>query len=260
MKITTKPNTIATLAVLLTITGNAQASVAYNITGWDTTGAGGLDGGFPTNWVGSAVPGYTGTLNAMWYVDVGIAGSETVSSSGARSISGVDSTYALAVGPRAWNDNTSGTQGQGHGSDFGLIHLNGLSDLSLTVAADTVLGSTLKPGFSLFQGWDTGNSSVRVQAYQNNANNPLGTTGLIFQNSASTITPGGFASLLFTNLAAGDYTLFVGGNYSGGTGAPGKYTVNLTASPVPIPAAVWLFGSAMAGLIGFGRRNNKSAA
>ena len=260
MKTSNKLSTIATLAVLLTITGNAQASVAYNITGWDTSGAGGLDGGFPANWVGGAAPGYTGSLNAMWYADVNVAGSETVSSSGARSNSGVDPTYALAVGPRAWNDNTSGTQGQGHGSDFGLIHLNGLSDLNLTVAADTVLGSNLKPGFSLFQGWDTGNTSVRVQPYQNNANNPLGTTGLIFQDSASTTTPGGFASLLFTNLAAGNYTLFVGGNFSGGAGAAGKYTVNLTASPVPVPAAVWLFGSAMACLIGFSRRNNKSAA
>jgi len=252
-------STIAALAAFLSINGNAQAGVAYNITGWDATGTGGLDGGFPVNWIGGTAPSYTGSLNAMWYANVGNGGSESVSSSGTRSNSGVDPTFALAVGPRAWNDNTTGTTGQGHGSDFGLIHLNGLSDLTVTVAADTVLGSSLKPGFSLFQGWAT-TTTGRVQAYQNNADNPLGTTSLDFQNSASTTTPGGSASLLFTNLAAGDYTLFVGGNFSGGAGAAGKYTVGLTASPVPIPAAIWLFGSALAGIGVLGRRKEKTLA
>lgn len=32
---------------------------------------------------------------------------------------------------------------------------------------------------------------------------------------------------------------------------------NFTFTPVPIPAAVWLFGSAFAGLIGFSRRNSR---
>lgn len=258
MKTSTALITIAALTVALSINGNAQASVAYNLTGWDASGTGGLDGGFPANWVGGAAPSYTGTLNAMWYSNVGVGGAETVSSSDARS-KGADPTFALAVGPRAWNDNSTGTTGQGHGSDFGLIRLNGPSNLSVTVAADTVLGSTLKPGFSLFSGWDAG-TGVRVQAYQNNANNPLGTTGLVFQNSASTTTPGGSATFLFTNLAAGDYTLFVGGNYSGGSGSPGKYTVSLTASPVPVPAAIWLFGSALAGLGITGRRKERVTA
>jgi hypothetical protein len=253
MKNTTKLYISTTLAMLLMIVGNAQASVAYNITGWDTSGAGGLDGGFPANWVGSAAPGYTGTLNAMWYADVGNGTTESVSSSDARS-KGADPTFALAVGPRAWNDNTSGTQGQGHGSDFGLIHLNGLSDLTVTVSADTVLGSNLKPGFSLFSGWDTGTSSFRVGAYQNNANNPLGTTGLVFRNSASTTTPGGNTNFVFTNLAAGNYTLFVGGNFIGGTGAAGKYTVNLSASPVPVPAAAWMMVSGLMGLLAVNRK------
>ncbi len=116
------------------------------------------------------------------------------------------------------------------------------------MAADTSLGSTLKAGFSLFKGWDSGSSSERVQPFQNNADNPLGTSGLIFQDSASTTTPGGSAVQLFTNLPAGTYSLFVGGNFAGGTGAPAKYTVSLTASPVPLPAAAWLFGSGLVGL------------
>jgi hypothetical protein len=256
MKDLLKLSSIVSLTIFSIFNGSAQASVTYNLTGWDSSGTGGVDGGFPANWIGSSAPNYIGSLNAMWYANVGIAGLETVSSSGARSIAGVDPTYSLAVGPRAWNDNTSGTQGQGHGSDFGLIHLNDASNLSITVAADTTLSSTLKPGLSLFHGWDTGNSSVRVQAFQNNGNNPLGTTGLTFLNSASTTSAGGSATYLFSNLAAGDYSLFVGGNFSGGSGAAGKYTVNLTASAVPIPAAIWLFASAMTGLFGFCRPKN----
>lgn len=250
---------VAALFGGLAVSCAANASAVYNLTGWDTTGAGGLDGGFPANWVGGSAPAYTGSLNAMWYADVGNGASESVSSTDARS-KGADPTYALAVGPRAWNDNTTGTTGQGHGSDFGLIHLNAQSNLSVTVAADSALASNLKPAFSLFAGWDTGATSVRVQTYQNNANNPLGTTGLIYLNSTATTTPGGSVTFLFTDLAAGNYSLFVGGNYSGGAGSPGKYTVSLTASPVPLPAAFWLFGSAVAGLGLAGRRKGKADA
>lgn len=252
---------VIALATLWVINGpTAYASVVYNLTGWDSTGTAGADGGFPADWAGGTAPTYTGSLNAMWYANVGVGGSETVSSTDARG-KGADPTFALAVGPRAWNDNTSGTQGQGHGSDFGLIHLDGPSDLSVTVAADTGLTSSLKPGFSLFQGWDVGSASERVQPFQNNADNPLGTSGLVFQDSASTTTAGGSAVQFFTNLPAGTYTLFVGGNFAGGTGAPGKYTVNLTASPVPLPAAAWLFGSGLLGLGSLARgRMRKSNA
>jgi hypothetical protein len=31
-----------------------------------------------------------------------------------------------------------------------------------------------------------------------------------------------------------------------------------SAAPVPVPAAAWLFGSALAGLLGFGRRRTQS--
>lgn len=251
---------VTALAAIWLFNGSTtQASLVYNLTGWDSTGTGGADGGFTANWVGGTAPTYTGSLNAMWYANVGVGGSETVSSTDARG-KGANPNFALAVGPRAWNDNTSGTQGQGHGSDFGLIQLDGPSNLSITVAADVGLGSSLKPGFSLFQGWDVGSASERVQPFQNNADNPLGTSGLVFQDSASTTTPGGSAVHLFTNLPAGTYSLFVGGNFAGGTGAPGKYTVSLTASPVPLPAAAWLFGSGLLGLGSLAGRLRKHRA
>jgi len=68
-------------------------------------------------------------------------------------------------------------------------------------------------------------------------------------------------TLLFSNLAPGAYTVFVGGtsyanqgsvanNASRGIGG----TLTITPTAVPIPPAVWLFGSALTGLVGWSRR------
>jgi len=122
---------------------------------------------------------------------------------------------------------------------------------------ETDTGSSTKPAFPLYQGWDTSTTPfVRAGSYINNVSNPLATFGLAYLDQASTTTPGGSASLTFANLAGGDYTLLLGGNgTSSDVFGNGFYKLTLTA--VPVPAAVWLFGSAMAGMIGLGRRNLK---
>ena len=60
----------------------------------------------------------------------------------------------------------------------------------------------------------------------------------------------GIASLTFTSLMHGDYLVFVGG--ADGTDLGGS--INLTVSQVPVPAAVYLFGSALVGLFASSRR------
>jgi hypothetical protein len=41
----------------------------------------------------------------------------------------------------------------------------------------------------------------------------------------------------------------------GNSGIPGSMlTIDGDVSPVPIPATVWLFGTALVGLVGFGKR------
>jgi hypothetical protein len=69
-------------------------------------------------------------------------------------------------------------------------------------------------------------------------------------------------------LQAGTYTLLIGGASEvlyaedGVTilnALPYGITANLSVQPVPVPGAIWLFGSAMAGLIGFGRRKSIAA-
>ncbi len=64
----------------------------------------------------------------------------------------------------------------------------------------------------------------------------------------------GYAELTFDNMDAGWYLIFVGGadGTVAGSGAPLNILVDSSpivgANPVPVPAAVWLFGSSLAGL------------
>lgn len=73
--------------------------------------------------------------------------------------------------------------------------------------------------------------------YQSDAPLSLGTT--TWANST-------FASL---GITPGTYT------WTWGSGADQSFTIDASTSPVPIPAAVWLFGSGLVGLIGIARRS-----
>jgi hypothetical protein len=63
---------------------------------------------------------------------------------------------------------------------------------------------------------------------------------------------GTVAVLENTILSAGTYVLEVRGNITGQFG--GSYSGVLNVAPVPVPAALWLFGSGIAGLIAARRR------
>lgn len=64
----------------------------------------------------------------------------------------------------------------------------------------------------------------------------------------------GFASLTLNNLASGWYTVFV----SGANGALTGSAIDVSVSAVPVPGAVWLFGSALMGLVGASRRKRNA--
>ena len=71
----------------------------------------------------------------------------------------------------------------------------------------------------------------------------------------------GAAGVTTTTDGAGNFTaawtaLVVGGAFDGQIGA---WNVTGTASAVPVPAAVWLFGSGLVGLVGVARRRRKAA-
>ncbi|OAI14203.1 MULTISPECIES: hypothetical protein [Methylomonas] len=94
--------------------------------------------------------------------------------------------------------------------------------------------------------------------YETGVTGAIGVTG----NPAFATTKR-YATLTLTDLQAGWYAIFVGGADIAGTG--GDITVKVTASAaastytppaaVPVPAAVWLFGSALVGFLGLNRKS-----
>lgn len=70
----------------------------------------------------------------------------------------------------------------------------------------------------------------------------------------------GFSGLSWQGLlAAGSSYYFVINGQATGTGG-GSYLFAATASPVPLPAAVWLLAAGLAGLVGIARRKRPDSA
>ena len=86
--------------------------------------------------------------------------------------------------------------------------------------------------------------------------NQVDNSGLYF-SALSGSTGLGFAQLIFQNLAPGWYTVAAGGANNALTGVAGQ---QLAVSTVPVPAAVYLLGSALAGMGIIGRRRERQAA
>jgi len=84
-----------------------------------------------------------------------------------------------------------------------------------------------------------------------------GMRGLSSVLGASGLDLTGWALGTAYGISADGLTIVGTGNHNGRTEA---WIASLDVTAVPIPGAVWLFGSAMAGLVGFGRRKSKSAA
>ncbi|MDD1620873.1 MAG: hypothetical protein LUQ11_05285 [Methylococcaceae bacterium] len=72
----------------------------------------------------------------------------------------------------------------------------------------------------------------------------------LYESGISGSVGAGLASMTLHNLASGWYTIFVSGANGTLTGSP----INVSVSAVPVPGAVWLFGSALVGLVGASRR------
>jgi hypothetical protein len=81
--------------------------------------------------------------------------------------------------------------------------------------------------------------------------NQVASDNTYFSGAVAGAVGSNFADIRFNNLATGWYTIFVGGANSAQTLAS---TYQITVSSVPVPGAVYLFGTAMAGLLAAGRR------
>jgi hypothetical protein len=98
-------------------------------------------------------------------------------------------------------------------------------------------------------------------AFTNANGNAVGHGGVFVPGSWTSGTDGsglGYVTLNLTGLAAGDYYILNGGSDFNNTSGKTTGGFQLTATVVPVPAAVWLFGSALTGLVGWSRR--KTAA
>lgn len=263
----------------LALTAPAHAHRTYNVTGFAGTlnplfSLSGQDGfGQPTpvySGGGGPRPGnvnslsyYNGSLPVSWMAALHApANSEgevfTISTADALGIgTSTPANFLVAAGGAEF----------GTGMDFGYIRVDNAQagsghGVRITVSADTSLGSTLVPYIALYSGWDHswegadgtirdtsgGSTASRSSAYTLGADNPFGSD---LQLVAASDSDSGLStvSLFFSAPSASHYTLLIGG--VGGTA--GAYTAIVETAVVPVPAAVWLFGSALAGVAGLRR-------
>lgn len=219
----------------------------------------------------AGAPAYTGNLPATWLVNVHHFDDTLVVSTANANTTYANTGDSLII--ETFNNKWNPANSWGNALDFGLINLEVAGNLTVKVEADASLGSTFLPGFTLWEGWDATATSSRHGSWNATPTNPgsRGSNDLTYIGYASTsgsdsginYTYDNIAhavEITFTGLAAGNYSLWVGGNGTGNTSVGQQYIVSITASPVPVPAAIWLFGSAVAGMIGFGRRKTTITA
>lgn len=172
--------------------------------------------------------------------------------------------YQGSVGARSWNEplNPPDAKGWTHTSDWTAIELIEATTLTLTLARQSgvpftlpngtvvIEGDLLTPAFSLYAGWET-------TGPETNTFNPTGNISWASELTylAHEDNPLSATSITRTfELAAGRYSVVYGGNPSDPAVA-GFHGYQATLSTVPLPAAAWLFGSGVAGLITWVRRH-----
>jgi hypothetical protein len=241
-------------------------------------------------WAGTASStstafGYTGAhLNWGFNIAGGAGGSGTISTYDSRTRYGVYADIDTAKG--AWSATNTGATfgGWRHDLDVGLFRSDTSGVVTLSVDGVINTGGSSDYGFTIFQGmdavtdynhhagWNANNNSTGITAVSSpyngggvSAGTPLSTTDIVAY-SVGDIGGSGTSNLntISFNATAGQiYTIFLGGYRNGAWGTTNDgYVLNISqaVAPVPIPAAAWLFGSALAGLGVIGRRKDKAAA
>jgi len=235
------------------------------------------------NFVGTASPtstpfGYNGTSHLNWAASLGVAGdSATISAADSTQYSAAGNYSGPAeidTGAGAWQDTginssgnptASGPTGWRHQTDIGLIKAD--QDMWVTLNPSVVPGGAPafvgNFGITVFTGMDTNSGSYSHHGAWNcpgcsparpyNASNPFATTGLTYLTHDGTVDA--LNGLTFYAVANQVYSIYLGG---AGVGRWNQnladYSLAISSAPVPVPAAAWLFGGALTGLIGVHRR------
>ncbi|MGZ3836616.1 MAG: hypothetical protein ACXVB0_24085 [Mucilaginibacter sp.] len=184
--------------------------------------------------------------------------------------SDLPTTGSISVGQNSW---AAGVSDSNSGLSWGNLHISSgtgnpeanlmptVKYVNVTVGDDSLFAGVNQLAFSIYQGWATGPGMQGLHLLGTALASTLGQDiGISIALSGLTLNGPG---------TEGQYTIVVGDQTSSGA-FDGHYKIGLEASltnrygnivsAVPVPGAVWLFGSAMAGLIGFGRRKETVAA
>ncbi len=178
--------------------------------------------------------------------------------------------YHGSVGAKSWAEpgNPVGAKGWTHTSDWTALDLTGLSGpTQLTLELERGHGPTtqLFPAFSLYRGWETANSDAGNHTFNNTGNISWATNLTYIDHLANIGGPNGTDSGTGEEslskswiLNPGLYTLNYGGNPSFALNQTGSHEFSASLftfpQPIPVPAAVYLFGSGLIGLAGLARR------
>jgi len=210
--------------------------------------------------------GYTGAhLNWGLEITGGAGGSAEISTNDSFSRYGIYADVDTAKG--AWSDVNNGgatlAKGWRHDLDMGLFK----SDTSglVTLSAQGIMQAGTEFGFTIFKGMSN-NTSYFHHGSWNSTNNAFGlstnslpegsttfTQADIVAYSVGGATPSNINTISFDAIAGEVYTIAIGGYRNGSWGDTNDgYALNV--SQVPVPAAVWLMGSALLGLTGMRRK------
>jgi len=245
----------------LAMSAVAEAGVSYHMTdsGLDAAWANGtVAQGVWTD--GSPVSqGYTSGLPVTWLANIDANNVNYEVSSANAVTAGANAAYTLSSVNNNWrkSDAIGGLDASwGHTLDFGLIDMSVAGNLTIEVKADSALSSDFVPGFTVWHGWGDNGAGDKHSSWNFlNGALPLFLDGVTYLGEDSTTVLGGSTSLTLNNLAAGKYIVFIGGNGDDLSDSTNEtYMANITVSAVPIPAAAWLMGSAMLGLVGVSRK------
>ena len=248
-------------------TANAYASNVNT----DKHGADGWANESPifAGWTSPSTPYGFNNDKLHWAAEITTAGdSLTVSSQDAHDRYGIWADIDTAKG--AWYD---GVKGWEHNTDVGLFRANVATDVIIRATALQPAGSSetwSNFGISVYAGIPEGtwnshgqwncpscvNNGVRTFPTFD-SDNPLSASGLTYLTYDATVNSSD--GIAFHANAGQIYTILLGGNSGGTNFAPfAGYSLSVTTSAVPIPSAIWLFGSALVGLVSAQRRKQPS--
>ncbi|MCD2452538.1 VPLPA-CTERM sorting domain-containing protein [Methylicorpusculum oleiharenae] len=247
-----------------------------NVTGWVGTGTG-ISSNLPFN--------YSGKAHLNWAAELHHAGSSLeISKADALTRYGSSISDAeIDTGAGAWQDagidgngnpTVNGPTGWKHQTDIGLIKAEETMFITLKPSVVTGTGFDIQNfGITVFTGMDKNTGDYSHHGSWNcpgclsggnpapkpyDANDPFGTQGLTYLIHDATVD--GLNGLTFKAVAGQEYSVYIGGAGVGRWNANvADYKLEITTSAVPIPAAVWLMGSGLVGLMSFGRKKEKTA-